>query len=77
MAQYTLTLTTEEIKTLQGLLEEALTDVPNWLQVATEKSLLEKVMIAQMQDDPDNSYERNVGIESRHGPFRSDDEIPF
>lgn len=77
MAEYTLKLTTEEIKTLQGLLEESLTDVPNWLQVQIEKSLLEKIMVSQMQDEPDNSYERNAGIESRHGPFRSDDEIPF
>lgn len=82
MPHFHLELTTEEIKTLQLLLEDRVCSLRDHEPGDIEMAVLTKVTLAQLnaaadEDEGMTEYEQNVVTEANHGPFRSDEEIPF
>lgn len=62
--RYRLLLTTEEIKSLQVLLEDHLCQHKD----EDLRDLLTKVIVSQVEASEPTTYERNHALESRFGP---------
>lgn len=83
MAAYQLTLTTDELKTIQSLLERDLATVPSpsWLEKPVEHELMQKLILLQLNTEADEPEltprERAYTLDTRYHPRDSEDERAF
>lgn len=79
MPTYNLSLSTEELKTLQCTIEDYLTATSPWGGAdPTLRDVLAKITLLQCNDDPEPSpRDRAYLLDANHRPRDSEDEVAF